>query len=52
MAKMSEKAIKIRDKWISEDSELMAKFSRDKEAVNIINALAVVVSDYKSKKNS
>ena len=50
--KMKKLAIKVRDKWIKDDPVLMKKFSKDKDAVRLLNALASVVADYKHKKNS
>lgn len=49
---MNNLAIKIRNKWIKDDPELMAKFVKNREAVKTINALAMVVSDYKKRKST
>ena len=47
---MTKPAMKLRDKWIKEEPKLMLSFIKDKDAISTINALAQVVSDYKSNK--
>ena len=50
--KMDNLGKKIRDKWIKDDPTLKNKFDTDKDAMRVINATAMIVSDYKHRKNS